>query len=513
VSTAAVAISRLTVNGTVPRDHPNLARVQRRLDEVAGGPLREALAEVLAPLARSDSDEVVIIRRLEVDLDLSIDLAGGASVAVEARRWAARLARQIARALDERGPTAMLRFPTEAHFLARFLIDAAAGRAHGKWYYRRYRGLEPLAVAAALRTAILEQPRRGIDALATLEPAELGPLLRVLGAREARRILEAVEAGPGDGAPLDGAADLLVPALPRWRSFAAGLGSPWSAGLALVALARPPETAPLPALARLAPSVAVWSSAAPPGEAATSGDGQPVPPLAPLAALSPARRGALGAALQVADAEGPGLVEPVSIFTRFGGLLLLLPSLAELPLDLLFQDPCACAWARLQILGRCAGATRAARALGDPGVRRLCGLADDPTLSYADFMGMAPALLASRLAPLVAAPDDQAEPAETRAYFARPPSLEWPERADAVVVAAARRVLRRFAHRLPGFADSSPRYLYENFLDFGATLEQAGAGLTARTGRPPLAALLGLTGALRGEIRVPWLGTVTVREA
>ena len=70
---------------------------------------------------------------------------------------------------------------------------------------------------------------------------------------------------------------------------------------------------------------------------------------------------------------------------------------------------------------------------------------------------------------------------------------------------AAQQVLRAFARRLPGFSESSPAYLYNNFLAFSATLEDSGSRRVYRTGHPPLAALLGMTGTLRGRIVVPWL--------
>src|SRR5262249_9198319 len=206
-----------TVNCTVPRDHPNIGRVRWRLDEVAGPPLRHALQELLAPLGRLHSDEVVIIRRLE----LSFDLDTSRALPDLARRWAARRALALARSLEDGARTSgMVRFPDAAHFLARFLVDAAAGRAAGKWYYRRWRGLEPLAIPAVLRTAILEHAEQGLAGLRSLPPAELVPVLEALGPGEARRVIETVGQEPGESADFERAAEALIPCAPIWRTFA-----------------------------------------------------------------------------------------------------------------------------------------------------------------------------------------------------------------------------------------------------------------------------------------------------
>jgi hypothetical protein len=77
---------------------------------------------------------------------------------------------------------------------------------------------------------------------------------------------------------------------------------------------------------------------------------------------------------------------------------------------------------------------------------------------------------------------------------------------ELALVLAAQHLLHGFAGTLPGFADSSPPFLYDHFLAFGATVEELGGRRICRLGRPPLATLLALTGAQRGRIELPWLG-------
>ena len=478
MSEAVVSVSRLTVHCTVPRDHPHTERVRWRMSEAAGAPLRQALEDVLWPLSASHGPEVVIIRRIE----LSFDLDTSREVSDVARHWAARLSAALVRFLHGAGATGMVRFESRAHFLARFLVDAAAGRAASKWYYRQFRGLEALAIPAVLRTALLEDVERGIAALRALDPHELVPVLHALGALEARRVIEAVQSHEADASRIESAVEALVPVAPRWRAIAPALDSPWTAALALLVLASDPPIAPLPAIATLAASVAAWLHDQPalPPELAPPG-------LASLAALPEKKRGALAAAFGKSGAHTTTAREPVSAYTRFGGLILLLPHVAELPIDATFAGGDR-PWLRLMVLAACAGVDGARGALADPVLARLCGVSgkeppfhewnEDARDRFAAF---------------------------ERAFDPTDADLSW---FGADLALAAHHVLRRFARRLPGFSESSPRFLYENFLAFPATIEHGQDVIVCRMGRPPLAALLGITGALRGRIRVPWLPPV-----
>lgn len=476
MSAAVVAVSRLTVNCTVPRDHPHTESVRWRVGEAAAAPLRLALEDILSPLAAHHGDEVVIIRRLELsfDLDTSRDLPD------VARHWAARLSAALVRALDSSRATGMVRFESRAHFLGRFLVDAAAGCVAGKWYYRQFRGLAPLPVPAALRTALVEDVGQGLDALRTLGPVEMVPVLVALGPREARRVLEAVWSQSGDATCIELAAEAFIRVAPSWRKLEPALTSPWTAALALLVLASSPPVAPLRAAAKLAASIAAWLREKPP-----AAPDQAPPELAPLAALTEAKRAELAEAFGKPDPRVPAAAdEPVSACTPFGGLILLLPHVAALPIDTIFAGAVR-GWVRLLVLARCAGADRAARALSDPVLARLCGLSGEgpPLQEWNEDSG-------DRLA------------AFERALDPTDADLSW--FGDELAL-AAHHVMRAFARRLPGFSESSPRFLYENFLAFAGTVEQTRGAIVCCLGRPPLAALLGITGALRGQIRVPWL--------
>lgn len=90
-------------------------------------------------------------------------------------------------------------------------------------------------------------------------------------------------------------------------------------------------------------------------------------------------------------------------------------------------------------------------------------------------------------------------------YLAFPKSWKLAPAFDRALSVGAQGLLRGFAWRLPGFARSNPPYLYSNFLDFPASLEEEEGRRVVRLGRPPLHLILNMTGMVRGEYRLSWL--------
>jgi hypothetical protein len=77
--------------------------------------------------------------------------------------------------------------------------------------------------------------------------------------------------------------------------------------------------------------------------------------------------------------------------------------------------------------------------------------------------------------------------------------------ADLALSVAAQCVLRLFACKLPGFARSSLNYLYSNFLDCCAVVEETQDQRVVCVGRPPLHLVLGMAGLNRCNYRLSWL--------
>jgi len=90
-------------------------------------------------------------------------------------------------------------------------------------------------------------------------------------------------------------------------------------------------------------------------------------------------------------------------------------------------------------------------------------------------------------------------------YLALPGSFRLRHKFDLGLSVAAQHLLRTFAWRLPGFAESNLSYLSRNFLEFAGSLEEESGRRVVRLGRPPLHLVLGLTGAMRQTYRLSWL--------
>jgi len=104
-------------------------------------------------------------------------------------------------------------------------------------------------------------------------------------------------------------------------------------------------------------------------------------------------------------------------------------------------------------------------------------------------------------------PADTAVPALARdvTYLALPRHIPVPRTADLALSVAAQGVLRCFAVKLPGFARSSLDYLYRNFLDCAAAVENAADQRVVTLARPPLHLVLAMAGLNRCRYHVDWL--------
>jgi hypothetical protein len=124
----------------------------------------------------------------------------------------------------------------------------------------------------------------------------------------------------------------------------------------------------------------------------------------------------------------------------------------------------------------------------------VCSLqADDLPAGVADDRGTG-----ELLARLDKLPDDVA-------YLALPRALGVAPVLDRTLSVIAQGVLRAFAWRLPGFADSSLPYLYANFLEFAGSIEDTQSHHVVSLGKPPLHLVLNITGMARATYSLSWL--------
>jgi hypothetical protein len=514
--TAAVSIGRLRSEYHVARDHPSPQQLRERLDRIAAG-LPEALGQALDPILSADDSSVWFIRRLEIDITLNAARDG------LARGWTPALIRRLAEAMDGEHSDGVVRFPSRAAYLARFLADLAQGSAWGRWYYEPFSGLRALPASAALRTAICAEAATGLAALFELPRHQLRVVLQMMTESDSGRVMRELSQR--------------------------GLGAEQAACQAAVR----DVSASLPAFAggesRLALALFLEACRTTPGLAGSN---------------------LMAAAVELSRELGPGSValEDLSTpdasndarFTPAGGAFLLIPLIARLPLEAIMRDWPAAAGdvpastvARFLVLLKCLGGARAGSLFVDPVLRELAGIPpgmDRPALaawehgvSEVNLESLywawrkwldeeralegdpAPVRTNSQGQPITVqvdgkyrlwlradAPPNSSIPGHRNPevdddldYLSLVVPLGLSVPTDASLSVVAIRVLRDFARRLPGFANSSAAYLERNFLDFGATIEDEPERRVVKLGRPPLNLVLGIAGRNRDSYTLAWL--------
>lgn len=90
-------------------------------------------------------------------------------------------------------------------------------------------------------------------------------------------------------------------------------------------------------------------------------------------------------------------------------------------------------------------------------------------------------------------------------YFSLPSGFGLSRVLDRALSVASQGLLRDFAWRLSGFAWSHPDFLYQNFLNCRAILEEEPARRVVRLSPPPLNLILNITGLNRAKYDLSWL--------
>jgi hypothetical protein len=175
----------------VPRDHPAPWRVRDHIEQVTRCAQAELGQALSGYLERCDG-EVILIRTLELELDLDVACDPPDVARALARRLTSRLVDCI-----ESGAPQVLRFPSQAAYRARFITDLAAGNAWGRWYYAGFEGLRVLAPSAAIRTLLTDDA--GTETLAAIAEEQWPSLATVLGDADAWRVLDALTTHPATG--------------------------------------------------------------------------------------------------------------------------------------------------------------------------------------------------------------------------------------------------------------------------------------------------------------------------
>jgi len=374
----------------------------------------------------------------------------------------------------------VIRFDNEAARLARLVEEIAWGTAWNRWYHAGFRSLSGLPASAAIRAALLLDPGGAAAALAELRGnGRLRLVGEALGEADAWAVARRIE-GRG-GAPGAGrfAPERLREALAQTRPALIALDL--VAQLAGDGGVSSEELEVARHLARAAPVLrsrpgAAWTpgkliaAARDEGEEAAGG-------VEALLAEAPALLAEAAEAVAGPPPEALGGAAAEHEFaTPYGGLLLLLPALAEVDLE-----------ARLAADGRAPEASERLAPLGrwlalheclPPSAREVAR--HDPVLAVAAGLPAAPE--AAAVAEL--AGGGRAD-------------LAWPR--------LAADLLRRFARHLPGFERSSPAHLARNFVAGPSRVRVAPTGVTATLPRAPLQVALRVAGWDGSSHAVEWL--------
>ena len=535
----------------VPNTHPNPARIRDRLDASVHDDLPAALASPMTALLAGQDDELIFVRRLE--LDFSVD-AGWDRDAIAAQ-CAQALGSRLARELLSADSTNVIRFTNRAAYLARFLADRSTGDAGSRWYYARFGGLRHLPCGAALRTALLDDVDLGLDALRSLTENELACVIAALGDNEGARICSAMSARSPDGD--DAGAFATIIAMARGAPH----GSISSAsGLALWWIARSDMTATR-SLFQAAHAIAAMTLALRSERVSTDlllraiadRDAAALATLARIDADAALYLRECPAALLrdlLAKGKALSVTESTSEFigsTSFGGGFVLLDDLFALPIEQVTRG-----WPALEsigadqvlrflILGSCSGGARATSVFADPLWRRLFGI--PPTITrraVADWLSALGPICRRRFAraltgraaqpvatqqqrlrdrhgrwyrvvveddgswrmlhclPAMHAGQIDGEPDEDIDFLLADGDPLLPRAWSLLLALPAQHVLRRFLRRLLGFSASHLTYAQRNLLEFSASIDAQAERIVVRLTRPPLGLILNFAGCNRG---------------
>lgn len=432
--------------------------------------LARELCDKLAGWLDRDDGSVWIVRRLDLTM-----LAGAHSPPdALAGCLAASLGRKLSEVLRDDGDGLnAVRFRSRAAYVAQFVVDVARGDPWGRWYYAPFEGLKSLPRSAAIRTALVEDPREGIAALDSLDDRQLAAVAEAVSVEDETAVIEQFARLP---ASVDATTGETFKS--AWAGCSRALHAGVERGMQLFAFVRVPGSERGESVAQ-AIGVLVEASR----RFASDGRKNAERVVDALAIPAVVRHGLL------THLRSGGVLAPSSEarrFTRHGGLCLLMRDLDTRPWALWtagwpsppFSSPAQLL--RWLTACMCGGKVRARAIFDDPACRELFGIGRE--LDAVDVKRWV----------------HDAGPHRRRTLAEAVGNIGSDSTWSRIVGAIAGTVLRDFARRLPGFAESTAEHLWRNFLDVGAAIECDGSQTIVHYDLPPLYLVLSLTGMTRG---------------
>ena len=195
-----------------------------RLDGMLRSEAAERIARSLDVSVEASDPSVWRIRSMEADL--------GSTLAPQA--LAGRIAASILGELtQDADPGRVLRFPSRAAYLARFVVDLVHGRAWDRWYFEEFASLRPLSTSRAICESLLQQEGDIAPVLlCLLADHGLSSVLGALSAIDAEHLFHAWLPAQ-QGASSSGLARWVPRLLHCWSQTPCrwAAGNPWRDGL------------------------------------------------------------------------------------------------------------------------------------------------------------------------------------------------------------------------------------------------------------------------------------------
>jgi hypothetical protein len=541
---SAITIERLRNVYCVARDHPAPDELRSRLDRLVESEVMDSCRRALAAFVDDRDPSIWLISSIEVDL--AID-AGTETASRGATAWGEQIALEIGRAIEGGPRTSVLRFDDRPAYIAQWARDMAAGQAWSKWYYREFDSLRSLSQSTAIAEGIIREGESAVNVLLRLHSMQaLELVLEAVSNSDAQRVWAAAfPASPGRWKNISRWASRL---LALWRGFLPGFQSSPSREairFAIAALAEWPiqdardadglrEAVDGLRELRLILGAATPEMAQQILEAAIAqphDEGRSLPGAPPISLDSPMREfirrvsggdpqwATFAAAVIATHIDAPGVAEE-TFLSELGGIFLLAPSFCSLKIDLAMlaaarrcDEPTKAAAVLRHLLAvRCPGRSRAALAVHDRAIQEFAGIPLDVTLfEMAKILHAADVDAALRVVSDVMMdcrgeklPDDLSE--WHRDYFsigAVFPEFELDADRECSWRQLAASLLRDFARRLPGFARSSPEYIFQNFLAGTSQLRFRKDRIEVRLAQSPLSVVLRIAGMYQ-NLALPW---------
>jgi hypothetical protein len=478
-------------------DFPRATR--ERFDAVATRLLPSAIARALnAAAAARDDQSVWIFRRLEFDVDLNPNRDDDSL----ARLWADRLVNAVTGRIDDPTSDNVAHFKDQADLLRSYIADAAAGRPR-KWYHDRFEGLDHLSATARIRTALCLHTETGLNTLLRATPGDLRAIVGALSENDARRILDTLSpALPDSPEPFRALLD-------AWRD----LGGPapdgagelrWVLHMTIAARCRISCARPVGRLIRVLRELDSASCGHVLHSIANNcgGEVRDRMTLEDFVVIEPLLGTPASLIEPFLDTRPQPSDMPERRYVPFGAVFFFLPLLDALPTP----DQLLRFWILLKVLG----APRAIRAFEHPVIRSLFNV--NPALSAESFRRWQSShrirslrrLRRTCLSSELMRDNSHYRAPADHAYLRLPRLLSSSR--DKWLEDPALLIARSLAWRLPGFSTSSLSHLYENFLDFPASIEEHENRHVVRLGAPPLQVILNMTGICRWQYTISWLG-------